>query len=215
MSDSDVRGRPDWERDHAAASRRPSSEARRESIDALLRGASILLAEARLLGQESLSLGLSSMVASVRRLKELESAPRDEARRTVPPSPPRPRPDAASAASPIAPRSLPVPPAPTMSPGGTMDVLEVMNVKDEPFPEAVDAPFAMPERPILSRRSTAPAGAGSGARLLVVDDNPLNREMLIRRLKLKGYRMDEASDGYEALEKLRAEPYDLVLLDIM
>lgn len=56
----------------------------------------------------------------------------------------------------------------------------------------------------------------SSARLLIVDDNADNRDVLARRLK----RLDltpaaEAADGVEALEKIRAEPFDLVLLDVM
>ncbi|MDB4864105.1 SpoIIE family protein phosphatase [Pirellulaceae bacterium] len=52
-------------------------------------------------------------------------------------------------------------------------------------------------------------------RILVVDDNEMNRDMLSRRLQRKGYRVDAAIGGREALEALDAESYDLVLLDIM
>ena len=51
--------------------------------------------------------------------------------------------------------------------------------------------------------------------LLVVDDNEMNRDMLVRRLKPLGYRVDTACDGGEALDMLRNGSYDLVLLDIM
>ena len=51
--------------------------------------------------------------------------------------------------------------------------------------------------------------------LLVVDDNEMNRDMLVRRLKPLGYRVDTACDGGEALDMLRNGAYDLVLLDIM
>ncbi len=53
------------------------------------------------------------------------------------------------------------------------------------------------------------------AYLLVVDDNELNRDMLSRRLVRKGYEVDVAVDGYEALDKIGETPYDLILLDIM
>ena len=53
------------------------------------------------------------------------------------------------------------------------------------------------------------------AHLLVVDDNELNRDMLSRRLIRKGYEVDVAVDGYDALEKIEAIGYDLILLDIM
>jgi CheY-like chemotaxis protein len=51
--------------------------------------------------------------------------------------------------------------------------------------------------------------------LLVVDDNELNRDMLGRRLMRQGYRVSLAVDGRQALEMLREEAFDLVLLDIM
>jgi CheY-like chemotaxis protein len=51
--------------------------------------------------------------------------------------------------------------------------------------------------------------------LLVVDDNEANREMLSRRLRLPGYRVSKARTGSEALEVIRQEPVDLVLLDLV
>jgi len=51
--------------------------------------------------------------------------------------------------------------------------------------------------------------------LLVVDDNEMNRDMLARRLKKQGYMVSLAKDGHEALEKLKAERFDLILLDVM
>lgn len=52
------------------------------------------------------------------------------------------------------------------------------------------------------------------ARILVVDDNEMNRELLVRRLSRRGFEMDTANGGIEALEKIEALPFDLVLLDI-
>ena len=54
-----------------------------------------------------------------------------------------------------------------------------------------------------------------GGRLLVVDDNPSNRDMLSRRLIRWGYTVTLAEDGRQALEEIRSRPYDLILLDIM
>jgi diguanylate cyclase (GGDEF)-like protein/PAS domain S-box-containing protein len=52
-------------------------------------------------------------------------------------------------------------------------------------------------------------------RLLVVDDDSNNRDMLSRRLARKGYAVDVAEDGPTALEKISQAHYDLVLLDQM
>lgn len=50
--------------------------------------------------------------------------------------------------------------------------------------------------------------------ILIVDDNPEIREVL--HILLSGdYRTAEAQDGHEALEKLRKEEYDLIILDVM
>jgi two-component system, sensor histidine kinase and response regulator len=51
--------------------------------------------------------------------------------------------------------------------------------------------------------------------LLVVDDNEMNRDMLSRRLKREGYTTTIAEDGYQALEMIKQNKFDLVLLDIM
>jgi diguanylate cyclase (GGDEF)-like protein/PAS domain S-box-containing protein len=50
--------------------------------------------------------------------------------------------------------------------------------------------------------------------LLVVDDNEYNRDVLSRRLGLKGYAVDVATGGGDALSRLAAGPYDLILLDV-
>jgi class 3 adenylate cyclase len=50
--------------------------------------------------------------------------------------------------------------------------------------------------------------------LLVVDDNKVNRLLLGRGLEQQGHVVDFAVNGRQALEKLRAQPFDLVLLDI-
>jgi serine/threonine protein kinase/CheY-like chemotaxis protein len=52
-------------------------------------------------------------------------------------------------------------------------------------------------------------------RLLVVDDNEVNRDMLSRRLSRKGYQVKTAPNGHQALKMIESEPFDLVLLDIM
>ena len=52
-------------------------------------------------------------------------------------------------------------------------------------------------------------------RLLVVDDNALNRDLLARHLQREGHRVSLAEDGRRALALIRAEPFDLVLLDLI
>ncbi|MCM2316333.1 MAG: SpoIIE family protein phosphatase [Thermoanaerobaculia bacterium] len=52
-------------------------------------------------------------------------------------------------------------------------------------------------------------------RILVVDDVEMNRDMLSRRLQKQGYEAEMAVNGVDALAKLSAGEFDLVLLDIM
>lgn len=56
--------------------------------------------------------------------------------------------------------------------------------------------------------------AGEPARLLVVDDNKVNRLLLARSLEQQGHRVASVANGRLALEMLRRERVDLVLLDI-
>ena len=56
--------------------------------------------------------------------------------------------------------------------------------------------------------------ADRGCRLLVVDDNKVNRLLLSRSLELLGHRVATAQNGVVALGKLREESFDLMLLDI-
>ena len=52
------------------------------------------------------------------------------------------------------------------------------------------------------------------ARLLVVDDNKVNRMMLTRSLELEGHMVETAENGKEGLDKFRSGKFDLMLLDI-
>jgi two-component system cell cycle response regulator DivK len=51
-------------------------------------------------------------------------------------------------------------------------------------------------------------------RILLVEDNELNRDMLSRRLLRKGYEVLLALDGEEGVRKAEAERPDLILMDI-
>jgi adenylate cyclase len=55
----------------------------------------------------------------------------------------------------------------------------------------------------------------AGGAILVVDDQETNRDLLARRLRKAGYSVSLAENGRQALERLRARRFDLVLLDIV
>ena len=66
------------------------------------------------------------------------------------------------------------------------------------------------------RRPASPqfeAAAVTGS-LLVVDDDPRNRDMLSRRLVRLGHRVTAAASGGEAIEALRRDSFDVMLLDM-
>src|SRR5947209_2231354 len=52
------------------------------------------------------------------------------------------------------------------------------------------------------------------AKILLVEDNEMNRDMLSRRLRRRGYEVIAADDGQQGLTRARAEPVDLILMDM-
>ena len=60
------------------------------------------------------------------------------------------------------------------------------------------------------RAETSPKG-----RILVVDDSHDNVEIIATQLRFRGYEVEEAGRGHQALERVHASPPDLILLDVM
>lgn len=52
------------------------------------------------------------------------------------------------------------------------------------------------------------------ARILVVDDEPGMRDMLVDTLTLAGHSAASATDGFDALKLIRAEKFDLIISDV-
>ena len=61
----------------------------------------------------------------------------------------------------------------------------------------------------------AAGDATASGRILVVDDNETNRDMLSRRLQHEGYEVCISDSGHEALALLSTQAVDLILLDVM
>jgi adenylate cyclase len=61
----------------------------------------------------------------------------------------------------------------------------------------------------------APAGEAAAGRVLIVDDDRINRMLLTRGVEQAGHLVRTAENGRDALALLREEPYDVVLLDIV
>ena len=54
----------------------------------------------------------------------------------------------------------------------------------------------------------------AGEKILLVEDNPVNRRLAIFLLRSQGYQVREATSALEAFEILKAEQFDLIVMDI-
>ena len=85
----------------------------------------------------------------------------------------------------------------------------------------VSLPFEPVSAPAAALAASQPVvppqpSAHSATRLLLVEDNVVNQKVVMAILRKKGYQLDVASNGREALAKLEicAEGYDVVLMDV-
>ncbi len=81
----------------------------------------------------------------------------------------------------------------------------------------VDLPLLVVEDPgprAASAHDGTPRGTARSLRVLVVEDNPTNQFVTRALLNKIGHGSDVVADGAAAIEKLRAESYDLVLMDL-
>ena len=84
---------------------------------------------------------------------------------------------------------------------------------EESLPELPVEEDAFAETPDINRESFE---RFAGKHVLVVEDNPVNRKLILTLMAGSGIELDSAEDGVEALEKLRTPGarYDLVLMDV-
>ena len=68
---------------------------------------------------------------------------------------------------------------------------------------------------VKTLRTSGSTAEAEGATVLLADDDSASRDLMTRRLRRWGCKVDVACDGLEALVKLQAGQYDLVLLDII
>jgi adenylate cyclase len=73
---------------------------------------------------------------------------------------------------------------------------------------------ALPPNAAVTAPLRSAAAAPPVSRLLVADDNKVNRLLLCRSLELMGHDVASADNGRTALDKLRSERFDLLLLDL-
>jgi signal transduction histidine kinase/DNA-binding response OmpR family regulator len=71
-----------------------------------------------------------------------------------------------------------------------------------------------PKEPVTDVSSAPSELTNKSLNVLVVDDNPINRDLAMRRLKKLGHRSTPQAGGLEALEAAKSERFDCILMDI-
>jgi adenylate cyclase len=100
-----------------------------------------------------------------------------------------------------------------LDPGSTMTAgARATAVASGPAGPASPAPAA--GLPASASPSVGAASARGGHRMLVADDNKVNRLLLCRAIELLGHHVSAVENGRAALDALRREPFDLLLLDL-
>lgn len=102
-----------------------------------------------------------------------------------------------------------------------------MWVESEPghgaaFHFTILAEIAEQAAPPAARHAVVPAAATAAVspdgmpelRVIVADDNPVNRKVALSFLKRLGYQADAAANGVELLERLKTDLYDVVFMDV-
>ncbi|MFK7741456.1 MAG: response regulator [Planctomycetota bacterium] len=88
------------------------------------------------------------------------------------------------------------------------------NLLPKPFaPADLVAAVARTLHKDAERKDAAVARNEGDKRILIVDDNPMNQRVLAAIVKKAGFRVDLANDGQQAVDHLRTEGCDLVLMD--
>ena len=94
-------------------------------------------------------------------------------------------------------------------PGAMEESIPAIEIEPKPSVDDASVPAENTDKVPALKRETP-------FRILVVDDEPVNRLVLLNHLSLHDYRVTEASGGPEAMRILAdEEPFDLILLDIM
>ncbi|WP_281615668.1 response regulator [Flammeovirga sp. SubArs3] len=78
-------------------------------------------------------------------------------------------------------------------------------IEQETQKTVVPSPKVIDEPPILSNRTK---------KILLVEDNEVNQMLVLRLLKKWGYATEVADNGLIALDKLKADSFDLILMDV-
>jgi DNA-binding response OmpR family regulator len=87
-----------------------------------------------------------------------------------------------------------------------------VDLKTAPMSRAIQDAVVAIHPPVETGADSVPADWGY---LLIVDDNEMNRDTLSRHLERQGHTVGVAENGRQALEMVKTQSFDLVLLDVM
>ncbi|MEW6513013.1 MAG: PAS domain S-box protein [Pseudomonadota bacterium] len=90
--------------------------------------------------------------------------------------------------------------------GSTFWLTARLQIGKQPMPAEADRPHTDAEAELRKR--------AGGARLLIAEDNAINREVALELLHAVGLNVDQAEDGAQALARAQQDAYDLVLMDM-
>ncbi|MGQ3045565.1 response regulator [Niveispirillum sp.] len=94
------------------------------------------------------------------------------------------------------------------------DAVMVKPIRPQNLKEVLGRLFAPASGPMPDMGTSLDAGRGKGRRVLVVDDNSVNRNVARLILERDGYGVDLVDDGMEAIVAAEASRYDLILMDV-
>ena len=96
------------------------------------------------------------------------------------------------------------------------DIINLTLIDRGQLRQSKDTQKVMQVMDAIQPLDTAEFALVAGGRILVVDDNATNRQLLRRRLGRQGHQVTEADNGHVALDLLHQDPgFDIVLLDII
>lgn len=111
-----------------------------------------------------------------------------------------------------APAPAPTPPPVVHALSSVIEPSATAQTMSEPKSASVTI-LAKPDSPAPSATPASSPAPVAGERVLLVEDNPVNRQVAQRLLSLAGIAFDSAENGKEAFDKMGAETYAAVLMD--
>ncbi|MBE0618049.1 MAG: response regulator, partial [Proteobacteria bacterium] len=82
------------------------------------------------------------------------------------------------------------------------------------IPFAIATPQQAARAPAAAAVGQPPAASPRRGRILIAEDEPVNREVAVTYLEQRGWQVTATADGKSALEALKIETFDVVLMDV-